>query len=456
MSNVKSVRFIPTLLVAFLLLGAAGCGDTEDVGGAASAVPESAAVYVSVDTSFEGDQWRAVSDLVAKFPDGEGALEELLDKATAEAGLEGNVELRDALGPEVALAVLDGPMGPEGEPPVVMLTQPDDQDAFEQLLEQGDEAHAEVRGWQVVAQDEAVLDRYREALEGASLEVSDAFAQAMDDLPEGALARLYANGESLAKVVPEFQTGLQQAPFGLMASDAGFVVGAALRAEGNGVRVEGRMVPTGDGDLLEAEPYDSELVEEVPAGAIAFFSVDNVGRALSEYGGMFGGGAGLLPFDLDEVGALLSGETAFYMRPGPEPTVTLVTQVEDEAAALRTVDALVGLAGKKANIVYDAFDGLLAVSSSERELAALRGDGPRLDQDDRFEQALEAAGMPDQTTGFGYVDVKAAVPLFLGLGAPQGLGAAALDAYLDPVGGAVFWGESSGEAQRFSLFLGID
>ena len=101
--------------------------------------------------------------------------------------------------------------------------------------------------------------------------------------------------------------------------------------------------------------------------------------------------------------------------------MTLVTEVEDEAAALRTVDALVGLAGKQVPIVYDAFDGLLAVSSSRKELAALRGDGPRLDQDDRFEEALEAAGMPAETTGFGYVDVQAAAPLFLGLAPRQGV-----------------------------------
>lgn len=449
-----SMRLIPALLAAALLAVVAGCGQSDAAGEAASVVPENVAVYVSVDTSFEGDQWRAVSDLLAKFPDGERALEDLLDDATAEAGLAGEANVRDALGPEVAFAILEVPHGAGGEPPVVMLTQPDDQDAFEQLLEKGDEARAEVRGWQVVAPDEAVLDRYREALEGPSLEDSDAFADAMDDLPGDALARLYANGEALAKAAPELQAGLQPSPFGFAAAGAGFTVGAALRAEGDGVRVEGRVVPTGDGAVPESEAYEAELVEEVPAGAIAFVSFNDLGSALSEYGGMLGGGAGMLPFDLGEVGSLLSGETAVYVRPGP--TFTLVTQVEDEAAALRTVEALVGLAGEKTPIVYEAFDGLLAVSNSREELAALRGDGPRLDQDDRFEQALDAAGMPDETTGFGYVDVQAAAPLFLGLGTPKGVEAAAAGAYLEPLGGAVFWGASSGDAQRFSLFLGID
>ena len=234
-------------------------------------------------------------------------------------------------------------------------------------------------------------------------------------------------------------------------------IGAALRAEDGGVRVEGRVLSTGEDGVPEPEVYESKLVAEVPAGAVAFLSFNDLGAALTEYADMLGGGAqsAFLPFDLDQVAALLSGETAVYVSPGP--AVTLVTEVEDEAAALRTVDALVGLAGAQAPIRYEAFDGLLAVSSSQKALDALRGDGPRLDQDDRFEEALAEAGMPAETTGFGYVDVQAAAPLFLGLAAPQGAKETehALE-YLEPLGGAVFWGAGAGDVQRFSLFLSID
>ena len=204
-----SMRVLPALLLAALLPVVAGCGSGSEAGGAASVVPEDVAVYVSVDTSFEGDQWRAVADLLAKFPDGEGALEELLDDAAAEAGLEGEVGVREALGPELALAVLSGPQS-RGEPPVVLLTQPDDQDAWDQLFQDGDAARAEVRGWQVAAQDEAVLDLYREALEGPSLEDSEAFVETMDDLPADALARVYANGAALAEALPQVPGGVGQ------------------------------------------------------------------------------------------------------------------------------------------------------------------------------------------------------------------------------------------------------
>ncbi|MGH3012118.1 MAG: hypothetical protein ACRDMY_09805, partial [Gaiellaceae bacterium] len=263
------MRFIPALLVAALLAVAAGCGESDSPGEAASVVPEEVAVYLSVDTAFEGDQWRAATELLARFPDGEGELEELLDEA----------ELREALGPEAVFALLPGSVGADGEPPVVLLTQPDDVDAFDQLVEESDAVRAEMRGWQVVAHDEEMLDRYREALDGPLLEGSDAFAGAMDGLPADALARLYANGEALLETLQELPTGLRPASLGLGGS-----IGAALRAEGEGFRVEGRAVPTDEEQAPAPEAYEAELADEVPAAAIAFVSFNDLGSALERYG----------------------------------------------------------------------------------------------------------------------------------------------------------------------------
>jgi hypothetical protein len=453
MSNVKSMRVIPGLLATAVLAAVlAGCGQTGAAGSAASAVPESALAYVSVDTSFEGGQWRAVSGLLEKFPDGEGLLEELLEKASAEAGLESDSDLRAALGPEVAVVVLEAPTGAGDDPPVVILTKPEGEDAFAELVEGADGARAEVRGWQAVAETEADLERYREALDAGSLEGTDAFAEAMDDLPAEALARVYVNGAALAEAASDLQPGAVPMPFDLAGGTGS--LGAALVAEDDGVRVEGRAVATGETDAPELETFESELVEEVPAGAVAFLAFNDLGSALEQFGESLGAGAAPLPFDLGEVTGLLSGEIALYVRPGP--AVTLVAEVEDEAAALATVESLLGLAGGRAPVVYDAFDGLLAVSNSQKELDDLRGDGPRLDQDDRFEAALAAAGMPDETSGFGYVDVRAAVPLVAGLAPAEGAPDALPDEYLEPLGGLVFWGEGSGDTQRFSLFLAVD
>ncbi len=391
-----------------------------------------------------------MAGLLEEFPDGEGLLEDVLDKATAEAGFEGDADLRAALGPEVALVVLGPPAGPDTDPPFVVLTQPEDEDAFAELFEGEAAVRAEVNGWQVVAEREADLERYRSALEAGSLEGSQAFEETMDDLPVDALARVYVDGEGLAGAASGLAQGVSPLPLQLFGNDSG-TVGAALVAEDDGVRVEGRALPTGDAEAPELETFESELVEEVPAGAVAFLSFNDLGGALDTYLEALGPEAEQLPFDPAQVTGLLSGEIAVYVRPGN--AVTLVAEVEDEADALATVESLLGPLGGQAPVVYDASDGLLAVSSSQAELDALRGDGPRLDQDDRFEDALDAAGMPDETGGFGYVDVQAAVPLLAGLGG--GAEHAVLSAYLEPLGGLVFWGESSGDVLRFSLFVGI-
>lgn len=443
------MRLIPGLLVAALLAVLAGCGGQSSApGSAAAVVPGSAVAYVSVDTSFEGDQWRTVSGLLAKFPDGEGLVEKLLADAASEAGLEGDADVRAALGREVAFVVLGLPSDPGDDPPVVVLTQPEDEDAFTTLLDGEDAVRAEVSGWQVVAPSEAELQQYREALDESSLEGSEAFAEAMAGLPDEALARVYANGQALAEALPQ---GAAQPPFSLPSATG--TIGAALVAEADGVRLEGHTVAGEDAEV-QAEPFTSDLVGRVPAGAVAFLTFDNLGKALTDSAEMLGGAGAFLPFDPAEVGGVLSGEVALYVRPGP--TVTLVAEVDDEAAALRTVEALVALAGRKTPIVYDAFDGLVAVSNSQDELDALRGDGPRLDQDERFQAARAAAGMPEETLGFGYVDLRAALPLVGGLAGPPGAQTLPPDEALEPLGGLVFWGEGSGASQNFTLFLGID
>ena len=453
MGNVMSMRIVPALLAALLLPLLAGCGSGGSAGSAASAVPEDVAVYVSVDSSFEGDQWRAVRDLLAKFPDGEGALDELLDNASGEASLS-KERLQDALGPEVAIAVLEIPTGEDATPPVVVLTRPDDTDAFRQLFADDQAtAFAEVKGWEAAAPDEATLDAYREALEGPTLGSSAEFDETMDDLGDG-LVHAYVNGEAILQAFasqPDFPAGAFPLPTG---ADLGSI-GAVLEAENDGVRIDGRAVLPDQAAERRAEPYSSELVEEVPSGALAFVSFKGLGESLESGAGGMGA---FLPFDLTEVAGLLAGETAVYVTPGqPEPAITLVTEVDDEAAALRTVEGLVGLAGPEgAALAYDAFDGLLAVSTSPAEILALRSDSPRLDQDDAFERAAEQAGLPDETTGFGYVDLEAAVPLFLGLSPAAGADDSEAKAYLEPLGSVVFWGGSTGAVQDFSLFVGIE
>ena len=99
MSRVKSVRFIPVLLVAALLPVLAGCGSGSDVGGAADVVPADVFVYASVDTDFDGDGWAALEEFAARFPEGDNLMQSLADEVNSgEEGIDFEPDVKPALG----------------------------------------------------------------------------------------------------------------------------------------------------------------------------------------------------------------------------------------------------------------------------------------------------------------------------------------------------------------------
>src|SRR5215210_2179783 len=221
------MRSLAGLVVALsVALLAAGCGGGAGAGAggeAAAVVPADVGLYVSVDTDFDGEQWDAASDLVRWFPGGPEALQDVLAEFEEEEGLDFEQDVKPALGPETAFALLD--LGDEDS--VVGLTQPEDEQKLEQLREQG------------------------------MLADSDGFAEAMDGLDTDALATLYVSGEGLQEAAesdPEFDAEGVDAilPGGRFPS-----IGAVARADDDGARLHGQAVFAGDVEesALAAPPY---------------------------------------------------------------------------------------------------------------------------------------------------------------------------------------------------------
>ena len=129
------MRLLLALATAVSVLLAAGCGGAGSPGGAAEAVPADVALYAVVDTDFEGDQWEAVQELAAKFPGGEDLLGRIADEIEAEGELDFEEDVEPALGPVVAVAFLDFETDEAGDSPFVVLTQPEDADAFRRIIE---------------------------------------------------------------------------------------------------------------------------------------------------------------------------------------------------------------------------------------------------------------------------------------------------------------------------------
>ena len=490
----SSVRLLSVLAACFAVLPLAGCGSSAPAGPeGASIAPASSELFVTLDTSFDSEQWTTAGDLLAKFPDGDRGIDYILGQL-GEQGVDFERDIKPALGPETDIVGLDL-FADEGM--FVGLTQPDDKQKLEELLAKSDEpvVTREIEGWTAFADSEAILDRFENERADGTLDASADFKDAFEEVESEALARLYLNGAALQRGIE--QEG--QLPSGALATllPDGKVpsFALALRAEAKGVRVQGAAKLAGESGGLVPEPFTAELPQELPAGAIVYVGFNDLGSQLSALREFL---AQVKPdFDRDvarleaqlglsleeDVFPLLSGEGAFFIRPGfPAPEFTLVTHVEDESRAVETLDKIANavvrylptwatprvtdIAGIQAkelplsppfSIYYAAFDGHLVVTTSRGGISSLREEGDRLADDTDFRAALDEADVPDETTGLAFVNLGEAVSNLLGLAELSGANLPPeVQANLDPLQHLVFYGTKDGSAVRFTAFLSVD
>ena len=108
------------------------------------------------------------------------------------------------------------------------------------------------------------------------------------------------------------------------------------------------------------------------------------------------------------------------------------------------------------SVFYAAFDGKLVITTSREGITDLRADDGRLADDEAFKDATEAAGMPDETTGFLYVDLDQALPVLSGLMGFSGQATPDwLDRNLEPLQSLVLYGERDGDVARLVGLLSI-
>ena len=216
-------RALAILLPALVLL-VAGCGGGDDSGSALSDslayLPKDTPVAVAIDTDVQGDQYHALGKLVDRFPFGDqikGAVVQRLEQSSG--GLSFSDDIRPVLGNPVVVGAASAQAITGESSDFVVAGKAEDTGALDDLIDKlnpkkvgeasgatiyqdGDTFTAVKDDMVVSANDEAQLKAALERADGDGHLSEDTFNQALEGLPDSALARVYTDIEALLKSDP--------------------------------------------------------------------------------------------------------------------------------------------------------------------------------------------------------------------------------------------------------------
>jgi hypothetical protein len=267
-------------------------------------------------------------------------------------------------------------------------------------------------------------------------------------------------------------------------------VGGQVVAGDKGATLD--LVTKSEGGTTRPQPYEATLVDHVPANALAFASFSNLADGLHELRNTLGNAnpqadrqiaqlESALGVSLDsDVIPLFAHEGALWVGAGtPIPTAALVLTVDDETKARQTLDRLGGalamargLPAPKAteidgvqaqelslgslSLFWAVFDGRAVLSLGREGIAKTKDPGETLGSSDVYKSATDAAGLPDETSGYVFLDLRNGVPLLLDL-AQLGGDQVPDDvrANLEPLDSLLAYTQVDGDVTRVRAFLGV-
>jgi hypothetical protein len=488
-------RFLPFLLLAALV---AGCGSATKTSSGTGTTPDGAALvgantlaFISVDSDFGSSQWQQLDALSKKFPKRDELIGHL-KQAMSDQGVDYDRDIKPALGPELDVAFVSG--GTDATTKAVALTKPTDPARFKALvakLRASDSTadqhtvYREVDGWYALSDSQAAIAAVLKG-GGDALADDDTFKEAMAKLPDDSLVKAYLDGRQLGSLVKKAAarantgTGLDPSVLGL---DSLTYIAASASAEDEGIRFSGAL----NGGPATGGDFSSKIAQDVPADAFAFLDTDGNSTAdqLEKLKSNPQLGLGLaqletvLGISYDQVLDLLRGEIGFYARPaGGIPELTLALRPDDVSGVLATLDKLVARLALSAHatvrpgtqgghpvktidlgeykISYGSVADTILLTSGVSGIADFGGSGDRLPDSADFKEAQDASGMPDETGGYFYLDLKDAIPMIESFASLAGKDVPSdVSENLRPLRSFVSWSTRSGDTQTFDAFLEI-
>ena len=435
------MRWLTGVLAAVALL-AAGCGGTtaQPNAGASTIVPASAPAFITIDADPHSQQWHTIDALASKFADKQKAVDSIKDDMRKD-GVEWDRDVKPVLQGELDFVWLD--FENDGQD-FVMLMQPKNEAKFKTIVAKANKSeknpsdrvvYEKFRGWHVLAQKQATIDRFERmsSSEAKSLADDKAFKQSMDRLGKDALVRAFVNGKFVMNLARKYGGGELQ-PY---IDKVGTLDWAALRfgATSDGVGVD-TIVHGTPGSLfkgaMKSSAFSPKLLGTVPADALLSISFRGTKN-------MFGGLRDNPAFNtpqfrqfakpLEQLGRILEGENAVYARPGKGriPEVTLVSTPKTDGVAIidRMVKQFAGsapqavsidgvpahaMASNGVGLYYASVDGKLVVTDQPAGIRSAKSPGDALSDSSEFKDAKAAAGAPDKTWGLLYVNISSSVP----------------------------------------------
>jgi hypothetical protein len=421
--------------MAVLAILAAGCGGTTaQVGsGAAGIVPASAPAFMAIDADPSSQQWRTIDGLASKFPDKQKALDSFKQDLSKQ-DVSWEQDVRPVLQGELDFVWLD--LGNNGQDFVALL-QPKNEAKFKQLVAKASDkpVYDTFQGWYVIAAKQETIDRFEQESNGATATLADdkTFTQSMDRLGSDSVVRAYINGKALMNV-PQLRS---------YADKIGKVDWLALRvgATSEGVGLD-TIVHGTPGSLFKGTS-GSKLLGSVPADTLVYLSFHGSKGMFNPVLGVPQLGQFARP--LQQVGRLLEGENALYVRPGGRtPEVTLVTTPPKGVDGAAIIDRLAP------GLYHANVGGRFVVSTAK---GTPKHSGKSLSDSDEFRGAKDASGMPDTTSSALFVNIHAGVPYVEKL-AHQRI-PAAIVRNLTPLRSAVEYAASHQHELQVSFFLRI-
>jgi hypothetical protein len=480
----------------------AACGGDDDAGGplesSLSYVPKQTPFVIAVDTDLEGDEYGSVQKILDRFP---GGLElETLLRSEVEGGEDGTdyeQDVKPLLGNPLVIAATDliSFLGEDEEEAFVAALQVDDSEALDRLIEktgaaqEGEAAGATVYeddgSFFAVDDDVVVLAASRQLLEAAleraeagdGLEASS-FEEALDGLPEQALASMVFDirelvaqdaGSRTARNIP-WVAGLRTLGMTIAVEDDAVDVDFNLRSDGEELGEDELPLATGDeAPGVVRRPGEVGFGLRDPSQLIAFFESALQATDPESFGDYeTGKGAIAAQYEIDvdeDLFGQLTGDLSlsvavdgsFGARGEVRDPDAFAGTIDKVAEALPQLGASLGVTGVRpagelyearleggGRFVFGVRNGVFVAASTAARAADLAAAEP--EQVDGAEGSLTMSADAEEVAG---QVVEALGPQ---LGAAELLGAGLFTAPLDEMSGSVVT-SSDGMRGAFSLTL---